>query len=50
MQQFYSKDDNPCRDQSAHDPLPVELFIDQLIVSRNDDGRFCIGGEEMFNF
>lgn len=40
------KDDNPCRDQSAHDPLPVELFIDQLIVSRNDDGRFCIGGAQ----
>ncbi|XP_051890061.1 UHRF1-binding protein 1-like isoform X2 [Pristis pectinata] len=40
------KDDNPCREQLAHDPLPVELFIDHLIVSRNDDGRFCIGGAQ----
>ncbi|XP_078275967.1 bridge-like lipid transfer protein family member 3B isoform X3 [Rhinoraja longicauda] len=37
------KDDNPCRDQSVHDPM---LFIDQLIVSRNDDGRFCIGAAQ----
>ncbi|XP_072922411.1 bridge-like lipid transfer protein family member 3B isoform X1 [Hemitrygon akajei] len=42
------KDDNPCREQPTHDPLPVELMIDHLIVSRNDDGIFCIGGEELF--
>ncbi|XP_069764416.1 bridge-like lipid transfer protein family member 3B isoform X2 [Narcine bancroftii] len=41
------KDDNPCRDQLAHEPLPVELFIDHLIVSRNDEGRFCIGGAQL---
>ncbi|XP_072097611.1 bridge-like lipid transfer protein family member 3B isoform X5 [Mobula birostris] len=40
------KDDNPCREQPTHDPLPVELMIDHLIVSRNDDGRFCIGGAQ----
>ncbi|XP_062928609.1 UHRF1-binding protein 1-like isoform X4 [Mobula hypostoma] len=40
------KDDNPCREQPTHDPLPVELMIDHLIVSRNDDGRFCIGGSK----
>ncbi|XP_072327642.1 bridge-like lipid transfer protein family member 3B isoform X3 [Scyliorhinus torazame] len=41
------KDDNPRRDQSAYEPPPVELFIDDLIVRRNDDGTFCIGGAQL---
>ncbi|XP_067860955.1 UHRF1-binding protein 1-like isoform X1 [Heptranchias perlo] len=41
------KDDSPRRDQSACDPLPVELFIDNLIMRRSDDGTFCIGGAQL---
>uniref|UniRef100_UPI00398EFD82 bridge-like lipid transfer protein family member 3B isoform X1 n=1 Tax=Pristiophorus japonicus TaxID=55135 RepID=UPI00398EFD82 len=40
------KDDNSRRDQPARDPLPMELFIDNLIVRRSDDGTFCIGGAQ----
>ncbi|XP_041058526.1 UHRF1-binding protein 1-like isoform X2 [Carcharodon carcharias] len=43
------KDDNPRHDQSAHEPPPVELFIDNLIVRRSDDGTFCIGGAQLPN-
>ncbi|XP_078091605.1 bridge-like lipid transfer protein family member 3B isoform X2 [Mustelus asterias] len=41
------KDDNPRRDQSAYEPPPMELIIDDLIVRRNDDGTFCIGGAQL---
>ncbi|XP_020370881.1 UHRF1-binding protein 1-like isoform X1 [Rhincodon typus] len=40
--QINLKDDSP-----PHEPLPIELFIDNLIVRRSDDGTFCIGGVQL---
>ncbi|XP_043569586.1 UHRF1-binding protein 1-like isoform X1 [Chiloscyllium plagiosum] len=40
-------DDSPRHDLSAHEPLPIKLFIDNLIVRRSDDGTFCIGGVQL---
>ncbi|XP_007905913.1 UHRF1-binding protein 1-like [Callorhinchus milii] len=41
------KDDNLQGDPSAHDPMLVELLIDDLIIQRNDKGTFCIGGTQV---